>query len=327
METCRPLKLNLTRWIFQLHFWDKNICFLKTWNEINCCWIHHFDSLRLFPVTDVVWKAILKLIFMWKDTPQHRIHFPFRANGTSVSDSYQYIYCCMKKFLQGCKARLKTLDLSSNMLMALPTGNFKNLASSLTQLDLSNNTLHTELMNPATVASPLPPQYNFTSLRILDLSSSQLQIFNGSWVSSLVNLIRLDLSCNKIKRVSRDFFVGLPPSLQFLNMSFCVTTMPDAPKIDKDAFSALGENVDNGTTLNFKTLILSSGYFRGWILKRLALLPVATRAGMCRIINYFWVSCILFAYILIVIVYYYLNFLHWFNHYNKSKKKQERCQL
>jgi Leucine-rich repeat (LRR) protein len=145
---------------------------------------------------------------------------------------------------EGFKGSLQRLDLSDNMLMNLPSGSLLGITSSLTELILAGNIFHTDLLDAddfEAMPSPVPEKYNFTNLRILDLSRTQLKTFKGIWIAKLTKLIRLDISCNNFKQVSKSFFTSLPSTLQKLNMSFCVSTLPDAPRIDLDAFSTIGK--------------------------------------------------------------------------------------
>ena len=156
----------------------------------------------------------------------------------------------------GCKAKLQRLDLSDNMLMSLPGGAFLGMTSSLTALILAGNNFHTDLLDDDDfdrMPSPIPAGYDFANLQLLDLSRTQLKIFKGVWVKNIQNLTDLDISCNKFKRVTKEFFTALPSSLRKLNMSFCATNMLMSPDIVEDAFSTLGAVKNWKKNIEYKT--------------------------------------------------------------------------
>ena len=164
----------------------------------------------------------------------------------------------------GCNASLQTLDLSHNKLVALPGGTLAAMSISLTSLQLNDNRFHTDLLDDSdldSLPSPIPSHYNLSNLRILNLARTQLRVFEGRWLSTLTQLTHLDLTCNNFKNVTKMFFQGLPSSLTILNMAFCSSNLADAPKVEPDAFTTLGVNAVNQSSL--KSLILSGGFFKG----------------------------------------------------------------
>ena len=115
---------------------------------------------------------------------------------------------------------------------------------------------HTDLLDDDDfdrMPSPIPAGYDFANLQLLDLSRTQLKIFKGVWVKNIRNLTDLDISCNKFKRVTKEFFTALPSSLRKLNMSFCATNMLMSPDIVEDAFSTLGAMKNEKKNIKNKT--------------------------------------------------------------------------
>ncbi|XP_055330864.1 protein artichoke-like [Paramacrobiotus metropolitanus] len=177
-------------------------------------------------------------------------------------------------------APLVKIDLSNNILMALPkSAFFANITIGLKELLLSGNKFHSELIavsSPEMYPSPFPPELQFPNLTTLDLSQASLQIFNGSWISEFSSLRQLDLSCNKFEKVTENFFKGLPESLEVLLMNFCSESMQKSPKFTDSAFATLG----NYSNPRLKQLSLQTGYFKTWILKRLLAIPEATKKSL-----------------------------------------------
>lgn len=158
--------------------------------------------------------------------------------------------------------------------MALPTADsFRNLTGTISTLILSGNQFHSELLDleDENMPSPVPATFDFTSLTFLDLSKTNLTTFKGTWLKAMTSLQKLDLSCNSIKRVTTTFFTGMPASLETLDFSFCVNTMPESPKVEPDAFTTLG--LGGG----LKSLRLAGGYFKSWMFTFLMKMPVTSR--------------------------------------------------
>ncbi|XP_055330865.1 chaoptin-like [Paramacrobiotus metropolitanus] len=181
---------------------------------------------------------------------------------------------------QNLTSPLETLDLSDNIMMAIPKSeSFTNLTATLQELILRGNKFHSDLLDVPdenSYPAPVPLEFTFPKLTRLDLSKTGLKTFKGSWTANFPVLRTLDISCNKFKQVTREFFVDLTPSLEVLVMEFCAESMQAAPKVHELAFTTLG----NGSRSKLSQLVLKSGYFKTWILKYLRQLPAVTKTSL-----------------------------------------------
>ncbi|VVC27182.1 Hypothetical protein CINCED_3A004293 [Cinara cedri] len=136
----------------------------------------------------------------------------------------------------GGLAGLKIFDLSSNNIVSLPVDMFKDVAESITQIYLQNNSINA--LSPNLFV-------NLYQLNSLDLSYNQLSSkwINDNTFSGLIRLVTLNLSNNKITKLAPTIFHDLY-TLQILNLAGNLIDF-----IPNDAFIQLH---------NLDTLVLSN---------------------------------------------------------------------
>ncbi|XP_034936835.1 toll-like receptor 6 [Chelonus insularis] len=113
--------------------------------------------------------------------------------------------------LRGLRS-LEVCDLSSNRIVALPAGMFKDATNTLKELRLQNNSI--SALAPGLVA-------DMNQLVTLDLSRNMLTSswLNAATFTGLIRLVLLDLSHNKIVKLDPALFKDLY-TLQILNLKY-----------------------------------------------------------------------------------------------------------
>ncbi|OQV16020.1 hypothetical protein BV898_09792 [Hypsibius exemplaris] len=98
---------------------------------------------------------------------------------------------------------------------------------------------------------------SFINLDTLILADNGIVTFSGRRLSNSSKLRVLDLSCNAIRNLTKEAFLGLNRRLEELDLSMCIAPPLTAPWIDWDAFTTLPGAL--------KRLYLRSGRYKKWI--------------------------------------------------------------
>ncbi|OQV18370.1 putative Leucine-rich repeat-containing G-protein coupled receptor 5 [Hypsibius exemplaris] len=165
---------------------------------------------------------------------------------------------------------LSHLDLAYNEIEFLPPSDtLVRIAPQVTHLNLEGNRLRFLSNTSARLESQLATMSAFSNLLTLIISSNGLSEFNGIYLSNLVSLQVLDVSCNPITQLSRETFLGLPQQLVDIDLSMCIQPPKVAPWIEMDAFTTLPA---------ITKLRLNSGSYKKWIFRTMKFSAAVTKS-------------------------------------------------
>lgn len=117
------------------------------------------------------------------------------------------------------KTALESVDLSGNLLNAMPSVSIGEVGETLRRLDLSNN--HIEHLD-STMFADVP------SLSTLNLSTNKLTILPDNVFTSIGNLLSLDLSANTLRANFKELFHYVQ---KLRNLNLAQTSLDDVPQL------------------------------------------------------------------------------------------------
>ena len=177
---------------------------------------------------------------------------------------------------EGSESRkLRVLDISYNTLTALPEGQIEKISKNLEELNLTGNGLlpmefFQSIADTSDTAYLKPTFWAFGSVKHLSLSANNWTTFDGGLLTPLTRLESVDLSCNSFVTITKNYFANIPDSVTKINISMCQDEGAVPVNIDEDAMTTMPPNL--------RTLILSRGNFRNWILEIFAKSSPSTRS-------------------------------------------------